>query len=60
MYSWVKKYENYGEVALIDKLCRQKIDDEVGELEGLRRENKELKRQLEEKDMLVKFLKKGI
>lgn len=58
VYSWVKKYENNGEVALIDKRGRQKTDDEVGELERLRRENKRLKRQFGEKDMLTALLKK--
>ena len=33
-------------------------DDEVDELERLRRENVRLKRQLEEKDMTVELLKK--
>ena len=35
-----------------------KADDEVDELERLRRENLRLKRQLEEKDMVVELLKK--
>ena len=35
-----------------------KLDDEVDELERLRRENMRLKRQLEEKDMTVELLKK--
>ena len=35
-----------------------KTDDEVDELERLRRENLRLKRQLEEKDMVVELLKK--
>ena len=37
---------------------RHKTDDEVDELERLRRENKRLKCQLEENDMLVQLLKK--
>lgn len=37
---------------------RHKTDDEVDELERLRRENLRLKRQLEEKDMVVELLKK--
>ena len=58
VYSWVKKYDAYGEVALTDKRGRHKSDDEVDELERLRRENIRLKRQLKEKDMLAELLKK--
>lgn len=58
VYSWVKKYDTDGEEALIDKRGRHKADNEVDELERLRRENKKLKRQLEENDMLVQLLKK--
>ena len=43
---------------LIDRRGRHKTDDEVDELERLRRENLRLKRQLEEKDMVVELLKK--
>ena len=59
VYSWVKKYDTNGEEALIDKRGRHKADNEVDELERLRRENKRLKRQLEENDMLVQLLKKA-
>ena len=58
VYSWVKKYDSVGEERLTDKRGRHKTDDEVDELERLRRENKRLKRQLEENDMLVQLLKK--
>ena len=58
VYSWVKKYDANGEEALIDKRGHHKTDDEVDELERLRRENLHLKRQLEERDMLVELLKK--
>lgn len=58
VYSWVKKYEANGEDTLNDKRGRHKTDDEVDELERLRRENIRLKRQLEEKDMLAELLKK--
>ena len=43
---------------LSDKRGRHKTDDEVDELERLRRENMRLKRQLDEKDMVVELLKK--
>ena len=58
IYSWVKKYDENGEGALVDKRGHHKADEEVDELERLRRENLRLKRQLEEKDMLVELLKK--
>lgn len=58
VYSWVKKYEIKGEEALSDKRGYHKTDDEVDELERLRRENLRLKRQLKEKDMLTELLKK--
>lgn len=52
-----------GEEGLTDKRGRHKTDEEVDELEklrreNLRRENLRLKRQLEEKDMVVELLKK--
>lgn len=58
VYYWVKKYETNGEEGLTDKRGRHKTDEEVDELEKLRRENFRLKRQLEEKDMVVELLKK--
>ena len=58
VYSWVKKYDVIGEEGLTDRRGRRKSDDEVDELERLKRENLRLKRQLEERDMLVELLKK--
>ena len=58
IYSWVRKYDMQGEDGLTDKRGRHKTDDEVDELERLRRENARLKRQLQEKDMLAELLKK--
>ena len=58
VYTWVRKYKVDGENGLIDKRGHHKSDDEVDELERLRRENMRLKRQLEEKDMVVELLKK--
>ena len=58
VYSWVRKYDIAGEDGLFDKRGHHKTDDEVDELERLRRENLRLKRQLEEKDMVVELLKK--
>lgn len=54
----VKKYDANGEERLSDKRGHRKTDGEVDELERLRRENLRLKRQLEEKDMVVELLKK--
>ena len=58
VYSWVRKYDAAGEDGLVDKRGRHKSDEEVDELEKLRRENKRLKHQLEERDMTVELLKK--
>jgi transposase-like protein len=58
VYSWVKKYDANGEEGLTDKRGHHKADEEVDELERLRGENIRLKRQLEEKDMVVELLKK--
>ena len=46
------------QMGLMDRRGHHKTDDEVDELERLRRENLRLKRQLEEKDMVVELLKK--
>ena len=58
VYSWVQKYEEQGEDGLTDKRGHHKTDEKVDELERLRRENKRLKRQLEESNMLNALLKK--
>ena len=58
VYSWVKKYREKGEEGLEDKRGYHKSDDEVDELERLRRGNQRLKRQLEERNMLCELLKK--
>ena len=58
VYSWVQKYEKQGEKGLEDRRGHHKSDEEVDELERLRRENKRLKRQLEESNMLNELLKK--
>lgn len=58
VYSWVKKHHANGADGLIDRRGHCKTDNEVDELERLRRENLRLKRQLEEKDMAVELLKK--
>lgn len=58
VYSWVKKYSAKGEEGLQDKRGHHKQDEELSELEKLRRENLRLKRQLQEQEMVVELLKK--
>ena len=58
VYDWVRKYVADGETGLIDRRGHHKTDEEVDEMERLRRENQRLKRQLEEQERLVYFLKK--
>ena len=58
VYSWVRKYQSQGEEGLTDKRGHRKTDEEVSELERLRRENARLKKKLEENDMLEQLLKK--
>ena len=58
VYTWVKKYLLQGEEGLVDRRGHHKTDDEVDELERLRRENLRLKRQLEDERKTVVLLKK--
>ena len=58
VYTWVRKYQAEGDTGLEDRRGHHKTDDEVDELERLRRENLRLKRQLKEQGMLVELLKK--
>ena len=58
VYNWVKKYLSEGEEGLKDKRGHHKTDDEVDELERLRRENLRLKRQLEDERRTIEILKK--
>lgn len=58
VYSWVRKYREDGEPGLEDRRGHHKSDEELDELEYLRRENQRLKKQLEERDMLCELLKK--
>ena len=58
VYTWVNKYLSEGEDGLVDKRGHHKTDDEVDELERLRRENLRLKRQLEEERRTIEVLKK--
>ena len=58
VYVWVKKYLAAGEKGLTDECGHHKSDDEVDELECLRRGNLRLRCKLEEQSMVVELLKK--
>lgn len=58
VHSWVKKYDEKGEDGLVDKRGHHKSDEELSELELLRRENARLKRKLEEQERIALLLKK--
>ena len=58
VYSWTKSYLANGLEGLKDHRGRRKADEELSELEKLRRENLRLKRQLEEERRAVELLKK--
>ena len=58
VYTWVRKYDEKGNDGLIDKRGHHKSDDELSELELLRRENIRLKKKLEEQERIALLLKK--
>ena len=58
VYQWVRHYEEQGEAGLEDRRGKRKSDDEVDELERLRRENLRLKAKLQESERLNLLLKK--
>ena len=58
VYSWVRKYDEKGDDGLLDKRGHHKSDDELSELELLRRENIRLKKKLEEQERIALLLKK--
>ena len=58
VYQWVRHYEEQGEAGLEDRRGKRKNDDEVDELERLRRENLRLKAKLQESERLNLLLKK--
>jgi len=58
VYQWVKKYEEAGEVGLVDRRGIHKTSEELSELELLKRENERLKQQLELKERETILLKK--
>ena len=58
VYSWVRKYDEMGDDGLLDKRGHHKSDEELSELELLRRENIRLKKKLEEQERIALLLKK--
>lgn len=58
VYNWTRSYLAHGEDGLKDNRGRRKADEELSELEKLRRENLRLKRQLEDERRAVELLKK--
>ena len=58
IYQWVRHYEEQGEAGLEDRRGKRKSDDEIDELERLRRENQRLKAKLQESERLNLLLKK--
>ena len=58
IYQWVRHYEENGEAGLEDRRGKRKSDEEVDELERLRRENLRLKAKLQESERLNLLLKK--
>ena len=58
VYQWVRHYEENGEAGLEDRRGKRKSNEEVDELERLRRENLRLKAKLQESERLNLLLKK--
>ena len=58
VYNWTRSYLSNGVDGLKDNRGRRKPDEELSELEKLRRENLRLKHQLEEERRVVELLKK--
>ena len=58
VYNWTRSYLANGQEGLKDNRGRRKADEELSELEKLRRENLRLKHQLEDERRAVELLKK--
>ena len=59
VYNWVKKYKVAGEEGLSDKRGKHKKEDEVDEVELLRRQLKKMEHKLELSQLEVRLLKKA-
>lgn len=58
VYQWTQKYLEVGKEGLVDNRGKHKSDEEVDEMELLRRKVARLEKQLEMKDMETQLLKK--
>lgn len=58
VYNWTKKYIKYGEDGLQDNRGRKKVDEELSEVELLKRKVSRLERENELKQQEIKILKK--
>lgn len=58
VYSWARKYTQYGISGLYDKRGRNKPNEELNEIEKLRAENRMLKIQSKHQEMEIDLLKK--
>lgn len=58
VYSWVKKYQAKGIDGLYDRRGKNKIVEELSEIEKLKIENRLLKAQTKKQQMEIDFLKK--
>lgn len=59
LYSWVKKYTQYGEEGLRDRRGKKKEETQLTEIEKLQRKNKQLEREKEEYKKKYELLKKA-
>lgn len=59
VFNWVKKYKGSGEEGLFDKRGRHKKEEELSEIERLRRELKKKEHELEMAQLEVRLLKKA-
>ncbi len=58
VFSWVRKYEDYGVESLRDNRGKRKSEDEMSEVEKLKAQNKLLESKNRKKQMEIDFLKK--
>jgi len=58
VYEWVKKYKTFGVDGLVDRRGVRKVPEDLSELDRLKRENEQLRRQLELKERETLLLKK--
>lgn len=59
VFNWVKKYKEHGEDGLGDKRGKHKTDEEIDEVELLKRQLKKMQHELEMSQLEVRLLKKA-